>query len=111
MTFTDQNSLNEQDNTDTDLQDLKLKLRQANDALRLLKETTESYINLSEVILVALDTQAKITMIGGNSLKILGYESEELVGKEWFKVCLPPQEYDRVNIAYQITVNYKAQHL
>jgi len=80
---------------------LQQELLQSNETLRTLKENTERYLDLAHIIFVALDDQARVTMIGGNSLTLLGYTTQELIGKDWFRVCLPDYEYDQVNAVYQ----------
>ncbi|MGD8558180.1 MAG: PAS domain S-box protein [Gammaproteobacteria bacterium] len=76
--------------------ELESQREQAEGTLRQLKENTDRYLDLAEVILVALDDKANITMLGGRCYEILGYQSDELIGKNWFKVCLPEEEYDHV---------------
>ena len=65
------------------------------------KELSEHYLNIAEVILVAFDDQARITMINRKGRQLLGYELGELLGKDWFKVCLPPEEYEQVFAVYK----------
>jgi PAS domain S-box-containing protein len=40
-------------------------------------------------LFVALDTKGNITLINECGLETLGYQKEELFGKNWFKTCLP----------------------
>jgi len=90
---------------------LKQELLQSKETLRILKENTERYLDLAHIIFVALDDQAKVTMIGGNSEKILGYTADELVGRNWFKVCLPPKDYDRVHDVYAQLVTGNSENV
>lgn len=80
---------------------LKSRCSQAEEALREHIKNTTRYLELAEIILVELDDLARITMIGGKGCEVLGYEEGELVGKNWFKVCLPEEEYARVFSIYQ----------
>ncbi|MCG6970529.1 MAG: PAS domain S-box protein [Gammaproteobacteria bacterium] len=72
-----------------------------NETLRQLQNNTERYLDLAEVIIVALDEQARITMIGGKGYEVLGYQPGELIGLNWFKVCLPSENYAQVFDVYQ----------
>lgn len=76
----------------TDLSEQK----KAKEAIKIEKERAESYLNIAGVILVALDVQGKITLINQKGCQILGYEESELIGNDWFKVCLRPQDGERI---------------
>ena len=49
------------------------------------------YLSIARVLFVALDTKGNITLINEYGLETLGYQKEELLGKNWFKTCLPKQ--------------------
>ena len=53
------------------------------------KETAERYLDLAGSMIVSLNTAGQITMINQKGLDILDYNREELIGKNWFDVCLP----------------------
>jgi PAS domain S-box-containing protein len=53
------------------------------------KETAEKYLNLAGSIILSLDSHANITLINQKGLDILEYTRDELIGKNWFDVCLP----------------------
>ena len=60
------------------------------------REKANLYLNVVEVILVALDRDGKITLINKKGHELLGYGEGELIGKNWFEVCLPPHDRERV---------------
>jgi len=60
------------------------------------REKANLYLNLVEVIIVALDVDGKITLLNKKGHELLGYEEGELIGKDWFEVCLPPHDRKRV---------------
>ena len=61
-------------------------------ALKAERDKAEKYLNIAEVILVALDTKARITLLNRKGYQILGYEEGELIGKNWIKTCLRPED-------------------
>ena len=73
----------------------------ADEALKLEKEKAESYLNLVEVILIAFDDNAKITLLNRKGHQVLGYEEGELIGRDWFTICLPPEEYETIFGVYK----------
>jgi PAS domain S-box-containing protein len=60
------------------------------------RNKAETYLNLVNVIIVALDKDGKIIMINQKGNNILGWNEGELIGKNWFEYCLPPQDRERV---------------
>ncbi|MHA2180278.1 MAG: PAS domain S-box protein, partial [Promethearchaeota archaeon] len=56
------------------------------------KDKAELYLNLVNVIIVALDRDGNISMINQKGNDILGWNKGELIGKNWFDNCLPPKD-------------------
>ncbi len=78
--------------------DLEQKLKSITDnhlqaGLRLLEERNRAqlYLDIAEVILLALDPAGTITLINRKGCRVLGFENEGLTGKNWFETCLPPR--------------------
>ncbi|MFX1399524.1 MAG: PAS domain S-box protein, partial [Promethearchaeota archaeon] len=70
--------------------------KQAEIKLKKEREKAELYLNLVNVIIVALDRDGIITLINKKGCEILEYREEELIGQNWFETCLPPQDRNRV---------------
>ena len=68
-------------------------------ALRNERDRAQNYLDTVEAIIVALDAEGKITLINKKGCRILGYQEAELIGKSWFKTCLP--QTDTVETIYQ----------
>jgi len=62
---------------------------QMRESLRKSRETAERYLNVAAEIILSLDSRGNITLINDNGCKILGYNRSELIGQDWFQVCLP----------------------
>ncbi len=78
------------------LEDITSNHRQARITLMEEKDKKQMYLDIAEVILVALDQNGQITLINRKGCRILGYEQEELIGKNWFQTCLPRENRDEV---------------
>lgn len=52
------------------------------------------YLESADMMLLALDDKARITYVSRKCCEKLEYEEEELIGEDWFKLCLPAEEYD-----------------
>ncbi|MEW5795607.1 MAG: PAS domain S-box protein [Candidatus Zixiibacteriota bacterium] len=69
-------------------------------AVQVERDRTLEYINIAGVILVALDTQGRVTMINRMGRQILGYEESEIIGAGWFEHFLPASERQRTRRAF-----------
>ena len=76
-------------------------LRQAEAKLIESEYKAQQYLGLPGVIFVALDQQGCVTLINENGLNVLGYQREELFGKNWFTTCLPDRFQKDVLAVYQ----------
>ena len=65
------------------------RLRQVEAALIESEHLSKQYLDLPGVLYLALDKEGNISLVNENGLEILGYRQEELLGKNWFKTCLP----------------------
>lgn len=50
------------------------------------------YLNLVDALIVALDRDGRITLINPRGCAILGQPHDQLIGRNWFDTCLPPEE-------------------
>ncbi|NPV14900.1 PAS domain S-box protein [candidate division WOR-3 bacterium] len=57
--------------------------------LRQEKERAQMYLDVAGVIIVALDREGKVTLINRQGRQVLGYQEDEVLGKEWFENFLP----------------------
>jgi PAS domain S-box-containing protein len=64
-------------------------LKQALEDVSHERNRAQRYLDIAEVMLVALDTKGRITLINRKGSGILGYKAGELLGKVWFETCLP----------------------
>ena len=64
--------------------------KQAGEELRQAKEMAENYLHMAGTILLSLDQEGKIILLNKKGYEILGYQEGELLGRDWFDVCLPP---------------------
>jgi two-component system sensor kinase FixL len=56
----------------------------------------QSYLDLADVILLALDRQGRVTMINRKGCEILGYSEQELHGRDWIATCVQATEQESV---------------
>jgi PAS domain S-box-containing protein len=70
--------------------------KRTEEALRTERERAQTYLDVAGVVLVALDANGRITLINRCGSTLLGYREDELVGRDWFAVCVPERMRDEV---------------
>lgn len=83
------------------MEDLERKVLDRTRELECEKVRVEQYLENIEVILVVLDDQARIQLINRRGCDVLGRSADELIGKNWFSTCLPPEEAEEVLKVYR----------
>jgi len=78
----------------------KKKRERAEEALKSLDHKIKQYIAMAGVLFVALDREGKITQINRCGYETVGYRRQELLGKNWFKTCLPAKYQNNVLKVY-----------
>lgn len=74
------------------------------DALRLEKDCTQQYLDIVEAFLLCLDRHARIKLINRKGCRILGYDKQELIGKNWFELCVPERGRETVSKVFNQVV-------
>ena len=56
------------------------------------RDKAQQYLNIAGVIIVAIDKQGIVTLINKKGCDVLGYEEEELIGHDWYNLCVPERD-------------------
>jgi PAS domain S-box-containing protein/putative nucleotidyltransferase with HDIG domain len=75
--------------------------KRAERALAQGRDRIQKYLDIVEVMLLALDRQGTIAMINRKGASILGYEESELIGKSWFDTCIRTGDKDEVETVFE----------
>jgi len=70
------------------LQDITERKR-AQELIRQERDRAQRYLDIADVILLALDAEGRITLINRKGCATLGWEESELMGRDWVETCLP----------------------
>ncbi|MBN2538321.1 PAS domain S-box protein, partial [candidate division WOR-3 bacterium] len=74
--------------------------KQAEQALRAERDRAQKYLDVVNVIFVALDRDGRVTMLNRRGAEVLGWSEQELAGRDWFETCLPERVRDEVRGAF-----------
>jgi PAS domain S-box-containing protein len=81
----------------SDITDRKLTEQQ----LSQERNRAQEYLDIAAVILVVLDEHGNIELLNRSGHELLEYEQGTLIGKNWFDLCLPENERERVLQAFR----------
>jgi PAS domain S-box-containing protein len=57
--------------------------------LREERNKAQQYLNIAGVIIVAINREGIVTLINKKGCDVLGFKEEELIGKNWYSLCVP----------------------
>jgi len=60
--------------------------------LREERNRAQQYLNIAGVIIVAINDKGIVTLINKKGCDVLGYREEDIIGKNWFDLCVPEAE-------------------
>jgi PAS domain S-box-containing protein len=63
--------------------------RRAQQSIHQERDRAQRYLNIADVILLALDLEGRITLINRKGCATPGREERELVGRDWIDTCSP----------------------
>jgi PAS domain S-box-containing protein len=63
--------------------------------LREERNRAQQYLNIAGVIIIAIDENGLITLINRKGCEVLGYEEGEIIGKNWFDLCVPENSQEK----------------
>jgi len=79
----------------------EIKLRRSlEELLRKERDTAQMYLDVAGVILLAIDKNGKIGLLNRKGSQILGFPSEEIVGKNWFECFIKPADREFVKSVF-----------
>lgn len=73
----------------------------ANEKLLNEKNKAEMYLDIAGVVVVALDFEARVTLINRKGCELLEISPDQILGRDWFETCVPAP--DRVRLREQFS--------
>lgn len=70
--------------------------RESENTIRRERDRARAYFELAGVMFVVIDKDQNIELINKRGCDILGYGREELLGKNWFEMCVPERMHEEV---------------
>jgi len=60
--------------------------------MREERNKAQQYLNIAGVIIVAINDDGIVSLINKRGCDVLGYTEEEIIGKNWFDLCVPESD-------------------
>lgn len=76
------------------------KRKQVEEALQHERSQAQRYLDVAAVMIAVLNNQGRIILMNRKGCEILGYEEEEVVGRDWFEVVMPAAHFRRVKTVF-----------
>jgi len=70
-------------------------------ALHKERDQAQQYLDIAGVAFGVLDTAGRIILMNKKGCEILGYQEQEILGQNWFELCLPPAVCNEVKEVFQ----------
>jgi len=75
-------------------------LKQTEQALRAERDRAQRYLDVAEVILVAINDREEVTLINQKGCRVLGCTEQEIVGQKWFDTFVPASLREEVKVVF-----------
>ncbi len=69
--------------------------------LREERDKAQQYLSVARVMIKALNREGEITLINKRGCEVLGYKEEEIIGRNWFDLCVPEKVRGEVKKFFQ----------
>ena len=87
------------------------RLKKLNDKLKQEKERAQKYLDVAGVMILALDTEGRVSMINKKALEILEVNEHDVIGKPWFDNFVPQDQRQNVHQVFKSTAQSKSKEL
>ncbi len=77
-------------------------LRHSHEKVNSQKQLFQQYLDITDMMLVALDRNGKISMANKMTCDIMGFDNQEdIIGKDWFELYVPAENYEQVYTTFR----------
>ncbi|MDA8243195.1 MAG: PAS domain S-box protein [Elusimicrobia bacterium] len=64
------------------------------------KSRAESYLEIVGVLIIALEKDRTVSLVNQKGCEILGYAREEMLGRDWFELAIPPERRGEIKAVF-----------
>ncbi|MCB0165222.1 MAG: PAS domain S-box protein [Anaerolineae bacterium] len=89
---------------------IDIAIRKELEKLEVVRQS-QQYLDVMSGLLVVLNSRGEITRINPKGAELLGYTKSELIGRNWFDTCLPPDNIAEVKSVFDRLMAGKTEQL
>lgn len=75
--------------------------KQAEEGLKKERDKAQSYLDVAGVIILVIGADRKVSLINKKGCEALGYQENEIIGKDWFQSFLPERNREEVKNVFE----------
>lgn len=79
--------------------------------LREERNRAQLYLNIAGVIMVAINEKGIVSLINKKGSAVLGYQEDEIIGKNWYDLCVPENVREERKKTFKIVMAGKQQEV
>jgi PAS domain S-box-containing protein len=79
--------------------------RRAEESLRKERDRAQSYLDITEVMMVVVDADEKVSLINKKGCEVLGYKTKEVIDKNWFDCFIPERNRERIRDLFKKVIS------
>lgn len=69
--------------------------------VRAERDQAQHYLDVVQVMMLVLDLTGRIILINGKACEVLGYEQDQIIGQDWFSLCIPKEERAEIRRVFE----------
>ncbi|MHA2247010.1 MAG: PAS domain-containing sensor histidine kinase, partial [Candidatus Hodarchaeales archaeon] len=85
--------------------------KQAEEEIRKERDLARRYLDTAGVIMIAIDPDQNLTLINKKGCEMLGYDEQEIIGKNWFDYFTPSRMRNEVKAVFNGVMVGKIDHI
>ncbi len=85
--------------------------KRANDLIYQERDRAQRYLDIADVILLALDAEGRITLINRKGCATLGWEENQLLGRDWIDTCAPTRIRRELRASFRRLLNGEVTYI
>jgi diguanylate cyclase (GGDEF)-like protein/PAS domain S-box-containing protein len=68
------------------------------------KQRAESYLAIAQPVIIAVDRDARITLVNNSAVRLLGERREDLLGRDWIDLVAAPEERSALRLTHRTLI-------
>jgi two-component system NtrC family sensor kinase len=85
--------------------------QRAEEALGKERDRAQNYLDIAGVMIIVIDKDKRVSLVNQKGCQILGCDEKEIIGKNWFRNCLPKRIRAEVEAGFEKLIAGGIKHM